>query len=136
MLSIALMNLVVPVQEAVTSPLGAAALVAAGILLGYVSEKAYNGLKTILPWYDKLPSIVHQTLAPFVGLLLGFLATKFGLPTITDFASIDQPWIEGLLNGILNAAVMGGFFRDKKRETAAIDGTAAVENTRSQVVTS
>lgn len=109
--------------------LAAAIAIALVPLLGWVSTKIYDGFKTIIPSYDKLPALVHQVAAPFIALALGWIAANTNVPVITDFTGVDTDWINGVLNGIVNATVASGIFR-KEKKAEPRDATTVLEGTR------
>ena len=92
---------------------------------GVLSKKSYDGLKTIIPPFDKLPAKVHMVGAPLFGFAFGAVAA--GL-TAAQLLDVDGP-AAPLLGGVVNALVMGGQFRLEKTKQP-VDGTVAVESTR------
>lgn len=120
-----LLALLPVLQDEPASPLGKLALAVLTPLIAWGSAKLYDGLKTILPFYDKLPAPIHQALAPIFGFLIGFVAGHLHLTVVPDIGSIDQSWI----NGLVNALVMAGIFRAEKAKTKS-DATVAVETSR------
>ncbi len=110
--------------DAGLSPLGALALAALTPVVAWISVKLYDGLKTILPHFDRLPALVHQVAAPFVGLLFGWLA-GFGLGEVMDIHAIDAAWI----NSVLNMLLMAGIKRYEKSKEPA-DTTLVLEASR------
>jgi hypothetical protein len=103
-----------------------AALSAVGVVLaGYVSKIAYDGLKTIIPPFDRLPAIVHQVAAPLFGLVFGAISSGTGAALLTDIHAIDAAWI----GGILVTLVQAGFKRLEKAQHSR-DTTVVLEATR------
>ena len=107
------------------SPLAAAALASAMILSGFLAKLAYDGIKTIIPPYDKLPAIVHQVAAPVFGLLFGYISTATGAELLTDIHGINVGWI----GAIFTALVQAGFKRLEKAHAPG-DATIKVERSR------
>ncbi len=106
------------------SPLSALALAALTPLVAWISSKLYDGLKTIIPAYDNLPSLVHQIAAPLFGFVFGWLA-GFGMGEVMDLHAIDAAWI----NGGLNLLLMAGIKRWEKSR-APTDATIVLEASR------
>lgn len=109
-----------------STDLSAVALAAYVALTGWISEKAYNGLKTIIPGFDQAAATVHMIGAPLLGLLLGYIAAAYGLPAVTGDAG--TPVARGLL-AVLNALLMAGIFR-REKQVARVDATAVLDATR------
>ncbi len=108
-----------------TSPLGGLALAVLLPVVAWITAKLYDGLKTIIPAFDRLPALVHQVAAPAFQFLLGMVASATGAAVLTDIHAIDAAWIGGLLNMLL----AGGIKRwEKSREPA--DATAILEKSR------
>ncbi len=106
------------------SPLGALALAALTPVVAWISGKLYDGLKTVIPAYDRLPAVVHQVAAPIFGFVFGWLA-GFGMGEIMDITAIDAAWI----NGGLNLLLMAGIKRwEKSRQP--VDATAVLATSR------
>jgi hypothetical protein len=125
--ALALAALQVPADPAAgdLSPVGLVLLSILPAVTGYVSTLLYGGIKTIIPVYDRLPSIVHQVAAPFFGLALGYVATFANVHPVADLTGIDQPW----LDAVANAVAMAGVFRFFKRKDPT-DATLALQVSR------
>ncbi len=108
-----------------TSPLGGLALALLLPVVAWVSAKLYDGIKTIIPAFDRLPALVHQVAAPAFQFLLGMVASATGAAVLTDIHAIDAAWIGGLLNMLLAAGIKRF---EKSREPA--DATAILEKSR------
>ena len=108
-----------------TTVIGGLAVIAAQALNGWLSAKLYDGLKTIIPQYDKLPSLVHQIAAPVFGFAFGWLTAATGAELLTDIHAVNAGWI----GGILNALAMAGVKRWEKSKEP-VDATAVMEATR------
>lgn len=83
-------------------------------LAGYLSERAYNGLKTIWPWWDNRPAVYHQLAAPVVGFAFGVAAAGF---TAAEVLDLHGP-ASALVGGLANALIMAGVFRAEKAKAA------------------
>lgn len=94
-------------------------------LVGWLSTIAYDGLKTVIPAYDRLPSLIHQIAAPLFGLAFGWLTTHLGVGLLTDIHAVGPEWIGALLNVLL----MAGIKRWQKTRSPG-DGTIKLEETR------
>jgi hypothetical protein len=108
-------------SSAIMVALAAAAVVASG----YIAKLAYDGLKTIIPAFDKLPAFVHQIAAPLFGLAFGAITSATGAALLTDIHAIDAAWI----GGILVTLVQAGFKRLEKAQHSR-DTTVVLEATR------
>ncbi len=108
-----------------TSPLGGLALAVLLPVVAWISSKLYDGVKTIIPQYDRLPALVHMIAAPVSQFLLGMVASATGAAVLTDIHAIDAAWIGGLLNMLLAAGIKRF---EKAREPA--DATAILEKSR------
>ncbi len=108
-----------------TSPLGGLALAVLLPVVAWITAKLYDGVKTIIPAYDRLPALVHQVAAPAFQFLLGMVASATGAAVLTDIHAIDAAWIGGLLNMLLAAGIKRF---EKAREPA--DATAILEKSR------
>ncbi len=108
-----------------TSPLSGLALAVLLPVVAWVSSKLYDGVKTIIPAYDRLPALVHMIAAPVSQFLLGMVASATGAAVLTDIHVIDAAWIGGLLNMLLAAGLKRW---EKSREPA--DATAILEKSR------
>lgn len=109
-----------------TSPWGALILAMLIPILGWAATKIYDGIKTLLPFYDKLPAVVHQALAPLVGAALGWVTVHFSLvDQLTDVHDITA----SAINAILVALAQLGIFRWEKRKMPA-DATVILEQSR------
>ena len=106
------------------SPLGALALAALTPLVAWISSKLYDGLKTVIPFYDALPALLHQIAAPLFGFVFGWLA-GFGMGEVMDIKAIDAAWI----NGGLNLLLMAGIKRWEKAKEP-VDATIVLESSR------
>ncbi|MBA2432218.1 MAG: hypothetical protein H0V56_08895 [Chthoniobacterales bacterium] len=106
------------------TPVGALALAALTPVVAWISSKAYDGLKTVLPLFDKLPALVHQVAAPLFGFVFGWLA-GLGMGEVLDIRAIDTAWI----NGGLNLLLMAGIKRWEKSR-APTDATITLEASR------
>lgn len=106
------------VQESVpTTAVGIMAMALAQAVIAWISGKAYDGLKTILPKYDTLPALVHQIVAPLWGLVFGFLTAKLGVTLVNDIYGIDAAYI----SAVLTALAQAGIFRwEKSRQPADV----------------
>jgi hypothetical protein len=107
------------------TPLGALAAALLVPVIGYISGKLYDGLKTILPPFDKLPAIVHQIAAPLFGLLFGWVTAATGAALLTDIHGATAGWF----GAVLNALVMAGLKRWEKAKAPA-DATVVLEASR------
>jgi len=107
------------------TPLGILALAVAQAVISWLSAKLYDGLKTIIPQYDSLPSWIHQVAAPLLGFLFGFISTATGTELITDVHGISS----GVIGGLLNALVMAGIKRWEKQSNP-VDATMVLDQTR------
>lgn len=114
-----------PVIYQPVTPLGLLASALLVPVIGFISSKLYDGLKTIIPQYDRLPAIVHQVAAPLFGLLFGFLTASTGAALLTDVHGIDA----GFIGALLNALAMAGIKRFEKSRNP-VDATAVLENSR------
>ena len=117
------------VQDAPSlSPLAGAALAAALVLSGYIAKIAYDGIKTILPFYDNLPAVIHQVAAPFLSLAFGYVSTATGAELLSDVHSISANWLGAIFTMLLSA----GFKRLEKAQHPG-DATLKVERSRTGV---
>ncbi len=107
------------------SPVAAAALCLAVILSGFISKLAYDGLKTIIPPFDRLPATVHQIGAPFFGLLFGFVTSAVGAELWTGVSGVYAGWV----GAVLTLLVQAGFKRLEKAQHP-LDTTVTLEATR------
>jgi hypothetical protein len=108
-------------NAALTAALAAAAVIAAG----YAAKLIYDGIKTTFPWYDRLPALVHQILAPIWGFLFGAVTSATGAELLTDIHAINAAWI----GGILVTGIQAGFKRLEKAKNPT-DATVALEASR------
>lgn len=108
-------------QDAPTTALGILALTVAQAVIAWLSGKAYDGLKTIIPWWDERPAIYHQIAAPIFGLLFGFLTARLGIALITDLHGIDAAYVSAALTALVQAGIKRW---EKSREPA--DATAVL----------
>lgn len=107
------------------TPLGALAAALLVPVIGYVSTKLYDGLKTILPQYDNLPSIIHQIAAPLFGLAFGWISAATGAELLTDIHGVSA----GFFGAVLNVLMMAGIKRWEKAKEPT-DATVALELSR------
>ncbi len=107
------------------SPLGALAVAILSGVIGWLSSKAYDGLKTLLPMYDRLPAIVHQIAAPVFQFGFGWVSAATGAELLTDVHGVSAGWLGGLLNILLAAGIKRW---EKSRQPA--DATAILESSR------
>lgn len=108
-----------------TSPLGALAYAVLLPVVAWIATKLYDGLKTIIPAYDKLPATVHMIAAPLFQAAFGWVASATGAAVLTDIHSADAGWIGAVLTALLAA----GIKRYEKAKTAN-DATVVLEATR------
>lgn len=125
------LSLILVLQEAVT-PLGKVIALVAAPWLGWISEKAYGGLKTIFPAYDKLDPKYHQSLAPLFGLLGGFLASWLNMPGLSDLTDLHGI-TANVVDAIVNGLFMAGIFRWEKSKNPG-DTTVKLETSRASKV--
>lgn len=114
-----------PVADAPTSPVGALAYAILLPVVAWISAKIYDGLKTVIPPFDRMPALVHQIAAPVFGFLFGWLTTATGAALLSDVHAIDQTWVAGILNVLL----MAGLKRWEKSRHPA-DATVVLETSR------
>lgn len=74
-------------------------------VLGWLAEKLYDGLKTIIPWWDNQPALYHQIAAPFLQFAFGFLTNATAAAALTDIHAVDAGWIGGILVALVAAGV-------------------------------
>lgn len=119
------------VQETVppTSPVGALAYAALLPIVGWISSKLYDGLKTVIPALDRAPALVHQVLAPITQFLFGMVASATGAALLTDIHAVSAAWIGGILNLLLAAGIKR--WEKSKHPT---DTTVVLEQTRKSTV--
>jgi hypothetical protein len=130
MLSVALLRLVQDLDPNSLTFTGMLLYVALPGLAGYVATFLYGGVKTILPFYDKLPAGVHQILAPLFAFVFGyFVVGKLGLNAIGDVHTAGYDWYLGAATTLMQ----GGIFRFFKRK-APVDATVALEASRESKV--
>jgi hypothetical protein len=108
-----------------TSLVGTLIMAALTPLIGWVSEKLYDGLKTILPAYDRLPAVVHQVMAPMIGFGLGWVTSHLGLAAVLGLEGVQADFFAG----ILNAGVMAGIKRWEKSKEP-VDATVVLSASR------
>ena len=109
---------------------GALLYVALPGVAGLVATFLYGGVKTILPFYDRLDAKVHQILAPVFGFLFGyFVVGKLGLPAMGDVHAATMEWYLGATTSL----GMAGIFRFFKRK-APVDATVALDASRKSTV--
>jgi hypothetical protein len=95
-----------------TPDLSLASLVVAIVtpIIAALSTVGYDGLKTIIPPFDRAPAVVHQVAAPVFGFALGWLTTHLGVGLLTDIHQVGPEWI----GAVLNAIFMAGLHRWQK----------------------
>ncbi len=108
-----------------TSPLGLLALTALLPVVAWLSAKLYDGIKTIIPAFDRAPALVHMVAAPVLQFLLGMVASATGAAALTDIHAIDAAWIGGIFNMLL----AGGIKRWEKSRHPT-DATVVLEKSR------
>lgn len=79
-------------------------------IIAALSTMGYDGLKTIIPPFDRAPALVHQVAAPVFGFLFGWLTTHLGVGLLTDIHQVGPEWV----GAVLNAIFMAGFHRWQK----------------------
>lgn len=94
-------------------------------IIAYLSTLAYDGIKTIVPFWDRQPALVHQVAAPLFGAAFGWLTTHLGVGLLTDIHQIGPEWV----GAVLNALFMAGIKRWQKN---ASPGDATVKVARSR----
>lgn len=94
-------------------------------VIPWLAGKSYDGLKTIFPFFDRLPAIVHQVLAPLFGVASGWLTASFGVAAFTDLHGVTP----GLIGGVYTALAMAGIKRWEKSKHP-MDATIAVAASR------
>ncbi len=115
----------VVVSSGGTSPFGALAYAILLPVAAWISAKLYDGFKTIIPMYDRLPALVHQVAAPVFQFLFGAVASGTGAALLTDIHAIDAAWIGGFLNALLAAGL-----KRYEKSRAPQDTTAVLEASR------
>lgn len=110
-----------------TSALGGLALAVLLPVAAWISAKLYDGIKTIIPAYDKLPAIVHQVAAPAFQFLFGMVASATGAAVLTDIHAIDAAWVGGILNMLLAAGI-----KRWEKSKAPVDTTVVMNTTRAE----
>jgi hypothetical protein len=107
------------------TPWGVLVMTVLSGLIAWLSVKAYDGIKTIWPWWDKQPALYHQIAAPIFQFIFGAIGSATGTTALTDVHSITSGWIGGLLTVLL----AGGLKRWEKAKAPA-DATVVLEASR------
>lgn len=108
-----------------TTPLGALAFAVLLPVAAWISVKLYDGLKTVIPAYDKLPALVHQVAAPVFQFLFGMVTSATAAALLTDIHAVDAVWIGGVLNTLLAAGI-----KRYEKSKAPVDTTEVLDATR------
>jgi hypothetical protein len=120
-----LLRLIQDVVYHPATPWGVLVMTILSGLIAWLSVKAYDGIKTIWPWWDKQPALYHQIAAPIFQFIFGAIGSVTGTTALTDVHSITSGWIGGLLTVLL----AGGLKRWEKAKAPA-DATVVLEASR------
>lgn len=118
-------NLAPTVAITSLSPVAMAALLALLAFAGWLANRAYDGIKTIFPFFDHLSPVVHQVLAPLFALGFGAVTGATGAPLITNLHGVTGAW----LGAVLVPLVQAGVFRADKKKMP-VDATVVVADSR------
>jgi hypothetical protein len=108
-----------------TSPVGALAYAALLPVVAWIATKLYDGLKTVFPFLDRAPALVHQVLAPLTQFAFGWVSAATGAERLTDLHGVTAGWT----GGILTLLLAGGIKRWEKTK-APTDATVVLESSR------
>jgi hypothetical protein len=120
-----LLRLIQDVVYHPATPWGVLVMTVLSGVIAWLSVKAYDGIKTIWPWWDKQPALYHQIAAPIFQFIFGAIGSATGTTALTDVHSITSGWIGGLLTVLL----AGGLKRWEKAKAPA-DATVVLEASR------